>query len=270
MDDILKLYNLNWQPFPRTDPDNTRRFESADLKNALGIIRYTMEELGICAIYGDTGRGVSYAAHCAAISPSASNFTIKYIPCCHVCPRDMYKETCHVIGASPNGCGRQEMITAIRDTARSLKQQGRPLLLMLDNAQNLPDLFFRDLMTMVNEDFGQENLMLLLLCGNKNLKYRLVQPEHKGMYDSLAAHWEFGGFSEEECRAYVSQRLESAGSSLDIVSDEVLSKLYDLSGRGSCRELSNLMRDALLIGAQADCSVIDMNVIRSAVKHREL
>lgn len=270
MEDILKVYHLNRQPFPRTDPDSTKRFDSYDLKNALGIIRYTMEELGICAIYGDTGRGVSYTAQCAAISPSAANFTVKYIPCCHVCPRDMYKEACHVIGASPQGRGRQEMITAIRDTARSLKQQGRPLFLMLDNAQNLPDLFFRDLMTMVNEDFGQENLMLLLLCGNKNLKYRLVQPEHKGMYDSLAAHWEFGGFSEEECRAYVGQRLESAGSSLDIISNEVLSQLYDLSGRGSCRELGNLMRDALLIGAQAGCPVIDMNVIRSAVKHREL
>ena len=270
MDEILKFYGLRWQPFPRTDPGCTKSFDSTDLKNALGVVRYTLPELGICAVYGDTGRGISYAAHCASKSPSAAGCTVKYIPCCHVCPRDMYKETCRVIGAAPTGKGRQEMITAIRETARSLKQQGRPLFLILDRAQNLPDLFFRDLTAMVHEDFGQENLMLLLLCGDKELKYRLVQPDHKDMYDSLAAHWEFRGFSEDECKSFVLWRLKEAGAAQNLIADEVLSHLYTLSGKGSCRELGNLMRDALLIGAQSECSMIDMNVIRSAVKHREL
>lgn len=270
MEGILKIYGLQRQPFPRTDPDCSQRFESSDLKHALGAVRYAMGELGICAVYGDTGRGISYAAHCAASSPAVAGCTVRYIPCCHVCPRDMYKETCRIIGASPSGKGRQDMITSIRETARSLKQQGRPLFLILDRAQNLPDLFFSDLAAMVHEDFGQENLMLLLLCGDKDLKYRLIQPEHKDMADSLAAHWQFRGFSEDECRAFVMQRLGEAGASPGLVSEEVLSQLHTLSGRGSCRELGSLMRDALLIGAQSGCPVIDMNVIRSAVKHREL
>lgn len=270
MNDMLKIYGLKRQPFPRTDPDCRGRFESEDLKNALAAVRFTEAELGICAIYGDTGRGISYAAHCVKKDTAASNFTVKYIPCCHVCPRDMYKEACRVIGAAPEGRGRQDMITAIRQTARSLKQQGRPLLLILDRAQNLPDLFFHDLVTMVYEDFGQENLMLLLLCGDKELKYRLSEPDHKDMYDSLAAHWEFHGFSEEECRSFVRQRLEQAGASMEIISGDVLSHLHGLSGSGSCRELGNLMREALLIGAQSARPVIDMNVARSAVRHREL
>ncbi len=112
--------------------------------------------------------------------------------------------------------------------------------------------------------------MLLLLCGDKDLKYRLVQPDHKDMYDSLAAHWEFRGFSEEECKSFVKQRLKEAGAVQNLVTEDVLSQLHTLSGKGSCRELSNLMRDALLIGAQSECPMIDMNVIRSAVKHREL
>lgn len=270
MHELLKIYGLDRQPFPRTDPGCAGRFESTDLKNALAVVRYTKEEMGICAFYGDTGRGISYAAQCASKGSSAADCTAKYIPCCHVCPRDMYKEACRVIGAAPSGRGRQEMITAIRETARSLKQQGRPLFLILDRAQNLPDLFFRDLVAMVHEDFGQENLMTLLLCGNKELKYRLASPDHKDMYDSLAAHWEFRGFSEDECRLFVRQRIENAGASPDIIGEDVLSQLHVLSGGGSCRELCNLMRDALLIGAQAGRLVIDMNVARSAVKHREL
>ena len=270
MTDMLKFYGLEKQPFPRTDPDCAGRYESADLKKALGAVRYTRSELGLCAVYGDTGTGVSYAAHCAAAGPKTAGFTVRYIPCCHVCPRDMYKETCRVIGAAPEGKGRQEMITAIRGTARSLRQQGRPLFLILDNAQNLPDLFFRDLVTMVREDYGQDNLMLLLMCGSRELKYRIVRPDHKDMYDSLAAHWEFRGLSEDECRDFVRRRIEGAGASHDIIDSAVMDQLYGLCGKGNFRELGSLMRDALLIGAQAGRSVIDMNVIRSALKHREL
>ena len=270
MTEMLKFYGLARNPFPRTDPDCGGRYESADLRNALGAVRYTRSELGICAVYGDTGRGVSYAARCASAGPGTADFTVKYIPCCHVCPRDMYKETCRVIGSVPEGKGRQEMITAIREAARSLRQQGRPLFLILDNAQNLPDLFFRDLVTMVREDYGQENLMLLLLCGNKELKYRIVRPDHRDMYDSLAAHWEFHGLSEDECRDFVRQRIVQAGASPDIIDRDVLGQLHSLCGKGNFRELGSLMRDALLIGAQAGRSVIDMNVARSAVKHREL
>ena len=91
--------------------------------------------------------------------------------------------------------------------------------------------------------------MLLLMCGSRELKYRIVRPDHKDMYDSLAAHWEFRGLSEDECRDFVRKRID---------------------GKGNFRELGSLMRDALLIGAQAGRSVIDMNVIRSALKHREL
>lgn len=270
MNEILKFYGLNKQPFPRTDPDCRNRFESADLKNTIGVVRFTLEELGICAVYGDTGRGISYAAQCAASAPTTVNCTVKYIQCCHVCPRDMYKETCRVIGAAPQGKGRQDMITAIRETGRSLKQKGRPLFLILDKSQNLPDLFFRDLLSMVHEDFGQENLIMLLLCGDKNLKYRLVQPEHKDMFDSLGAHWGFKGLDEDECRSFVKQRIEKAGGSPDMIHEEVYAQLHTLSGKGNFRELINLMRDSLLIGAQSKREAIDMNVIRSAVKHREL
>ena len=112
--------------------------------------------------------------------------------------------------------------------------------------------------------------MLLLMCGSRDLKYRIVRPDHKDMYDSLAAHWEFRGLSEDECRDLVRRRIEGAGASPDIIDSAVMDQLYGLCGKGNFRELGSLMRDALLIGAQAGRSVIDMNVIRSALKHREL
>ena len=162
------------------------------------------------------------------------------------------------------------MITALREGARALKKQGKPLILVLDNAQNLPDLVLWDLVLLVSGEFGLENLMTLILCGNKDLKYRIQQPENQNLKENLVDHYILNGLSEQEAPEYVLNRLTMAGGSKDMVGEDVLNAMYDISCRGSIRELNNVMRTALLIGAQADRPVIDMTVLRSAVEHRKL
>ena len=162
------------------------------------------------------------------------------------------------------------MITALREGARALKKQGKPLILVLDNAQNLPDLVLWDLVTLVSGDFGLENLMTLILCGTKELKYRIQQTGNQNLEENLIAHYTLKGLSEEEVPKYVMDRLELAGGKKDMISEEALNTLYDLSCRGSIRELNNVMRTALLVGAQSDREQIDMTVLRSAVEHRKL
>lgn len=162
------------------------------------------------------------------------------------------------------------MITTLREGAMGLKKQGKPLVLVLDNAQNLPDLVLWDLVLLVNGDFGLENLMTLILCGTKDLKYRIQQTENRNLEENLVDHYILNGLSEQEAPQYVLNRLTLAGGNKDMVSEEVLNAVYEISCRGSIRELNNVMRTALLIGAQAGRTVIDMTVLRSAVEHRKL
>lgn len=270
MTDALAYYGLNFQPFPRRLNDPEKKYPSEDLRQTQAILRYTLPEMGIVLICGDTGRGMSYAVFCATDSLTNMSYTVRCVPICHICPRDFYRETCRVVGTQPNGRSRQDMITALRRGALDLKKQGRPLVLVLDNAQNLPDLVLWDLVTLVSGDLGLENLMTMVLCGTKELKYRIQQTENQNLQENLTAHYILKGLSEEEVPKYVLNRLELAGGKKELITEEALNSLYDLSCRGSIRELNNVMRDAILLGAQADWKVIDMTVLRSAVEHRKL
>ena len=270
MSAILDYYGLRFQPFPQRLNDADRKYETNDLKQTYAVLRHDLPEMGIFLVCGDTGRGASYAVFCATEPLSRANYTVKCMPVCHICPRDFYREACRVVGTSSFGKSRQAMITALRQGALDLKRQGKPLVLVLDNAQNLPDLVLWDLVTLVNGDFGLENLMTLILCGNKDLKYRIQQPENQNLEENLVNHYTLKGLSEQEAPGYVLNRLEMAGGKKDMVSGEALNALYDVSCRGSIRELNNIMRTALLVGAQADRSVIDLTVLRSAVEHRKL
>lgn len=270
MSTILDFYGLRFQPFPQRLNDAKSRYETNDMKQAYAVLHYALPEMGISLICGDTGRGVSYAVYCATESLSGANYTVRCMPVCHICPRDFYKEACRVVGTPSFGRSRQAMITALRQGAMDLKKQGKPLMLVLDNAQNLPELVLWDLVTLVSGDFGLENLMTLILCGTKDLKYRIQQPENRNLEENLVAHYTLKGLSEREAPEYVIDRLVKAGGKKDMVSEDVLNALYDISCRGNIRELNNVMRTALLIGAQASRPVIDMTVLRSAVEHRKL
>lgn len=267
---MLNFYGLHFQPFPTKLHDDGKKYESIDVKQTTAILRYALPEMGISLICGDTGRGTSYAVYCATQPLKRANYTVSYVPVCHICPRDFYKEACRVIGTSSIGRSRQAMITALRQGAMELKNQGKPLVLVLDNAQNLPDLVFWDLVTLVNGDFGLENLMTLILCGNKDLKYRILQSENQTLEENLVAHYTLKGLSEQEVPAYVLDRILLAGGKKDMICEDALNALFELSGRGSIREVNNIMRTALLVGAQANRQVIDMAVLRSAVEHRKL
>lgn len=270
MSTILEHYGLQFQPFPQRLDTAERKFISTDVKQVEAILRYTLPEMGILLYCGDTGRGTSYAVYCATESIDQSNHTVKCVPVCHICPRDFYKEACRIVGAAPPGRGRQAMITALRQGAIDLKEQGRPLVLVLDNAQNLPDLVLWDLVTLVSGDFGLQNLMTLILCGTKDLKYRIQQSENENLEENLVEHYTLKGLSDKETAAYVLNRLTMAGGKKDMVSEDVLGALYGVTCQGNIREVNNVMRTALMIGAQAQRPVIDMTVLRSAVEHRKL
>ena len=270
MSGILDYYGLRFQPFPQRLDDTGKKYESNDLKQTNAVLRYTLPEMGVNLICGDTGCGVSYAVYCATESLSKAKYTVRYMPVCHICPRDFYKEACRVVGTQSLGKSRQAMITALRQGALDLKKQGKPLVLVLDNAQNLPELVFLDLVTLVSGDFGLENLMTLILCGTKDLKSRIQKPENRNLEENIAAHYILKGLSSQEVPDYVLNRLALAGGKQEMVSADVLNALYGLSCNGSIRELNNVMRTALLVGAQAERPVIDMTVLRSAAEHRKL
>lgn len=270
MSAVLDYYGLRFQPFPQRLNDAEKSYSTTDLQQIEAVIRHSLDEMGIILVCGDTGRGTSYCVFCATEPLKNMSYTVRYVPICHISPRDFYRETCRTVGIQPAGKSRQDMITALRQSAKEMKRQGRPLVLVLDNAQNLPDLVLWDLVTLVSEDLGLGNLMTLILCGTKDIKYRIQQTGNQCLEENLAERYTLKGITEEEVPDYVVDRLLRAGGKKDMISEDVLNALYDLSCRGSIRELNNVMRVALLVGAQSRREVIDMTVLRSAVEHRKL
>lgn len=264
---IKEVYGLNMQPFRKGLQPEKFMYISNDLKQAAGAVENSILENGIGLICGDSGTGVSISTYTAYTRLKDKAYSFVYYPVCHISPRDFYKECCRLMGAFPDGKGRQAMISAIRKKGIEAKQQGYTLVLILDNAQNIPGLVANDLKTMVSENYDLANCMSLILSGTRELKSILRLPENRSLQMNVSFTYTMNGLSENETALYVKHKIQAAGGSPDIVQEQVLNELYSLCGRGNCKAIDNMMRTALMIGAQYNRDVIDIEVLRAAAAH---
>ncbi len=261
---LFDVYGLKYQPFQKGNLQSTLCFESFDLKNAVSVVAKSAEEVGIGLICGESGTGVSFITHAGVERLPRAQYEVCYYGVSQICPRDFYKEVCRITKANPDGRGRQSMITAIRSRAQALHDQGRHLLLVLDRAENIPELVLGDLPGLISADYDLANHGILILCGTEKVKSLLRRYGSDSFRYDISYSYKCRGLSEEELARYVRFKLSAAGASPDVLDDAVVRELYEISANGNCKRVNNLMRIALKIGAQHNRKTIDVDVLRSA------
>lgn len=270
MTDFWSNYGMNRNPFRNTIFDSDTPFQSTDYKKAQYALKFTAENTGIGCVFGDIGTGVSYTAYRFKKELKPTSFTVKYVKVFHISPRDFYKEVCRSLDLSLSEKSRQSMITGIQERATQLKEQGHPLILILDNAQNIPDLAFNDLPCLVSEDYNRANRMTVLLCGTKDLKYRMASSSNPNWEQEIVTHYTFERLSRQETVSYVEHRLKSAGGNLDLISPDSVNALYSLCREGYCKDINNIMAEAFLVAFMNKRNVIDLDILVAAAEHRKL
>ena len=270
MDKVWDSFGMERNPFSNATCGSDIPFQSRDFKQALACMKLTVNSMGIGCIFGDTGKGVSYAAYRYTQELQSSSNTVKYVKVFHVSPRDFYKETCRTLGLPLLEKSRQSMITAIRSCAVQLKNQGHPLVLVLDNAQNIPELALCDLPGMISDDFDIAPHMTLLLCGTKDLKHRMYSSCDPFWEQELVSHFTFSGLTKEETAAYIEHRIKTAGGNPELVSDEAKDALYSLARDGCCKDINNILREAFAIACLNKRPVVDLTILTAAAEHRKL
>ena len=76
----------------------------------------------------------------------------------------------------------------------------------------------------------------------------------------ITIHYNYEGLDDREVSEYILHKLNCAGASRNNISESALGAIHGYS-RGNPRLIDNLMTDALTIGAQQECQVINDEII---------
>ena len=266
---FLDYYALSFNPFDKQCIKEKDGFMSSDFKQMTSRLEYLKNVRGIGVFTSRPGMGKTFALRCFAKSLVPNKDHMEYICLSTVSVAEFYRELCEILGVSLRG-GKPGRFKAIQEQIEYLYREKRqPLILAVVEAQFLNTAILNDIRMLMNYGYDSLNCFTLILCGESHLNSTLRKPVHEALRQRITVHYDFTGLSDTEVPEYVRHKISIAGGAPSIITEAAMASVNSLS-QGNPRIIDNIMTDALTIGAQKDRSVIDPEVILSAVNNQNL
>lgn len=147
---------------------------------------------------------------------------------------------------------------------------GETAVLIVDEAQNLPDEVLEEIRMMTNLETFTEKLLQIVLVGQTELEQRLKQPHLRQLRQRLTLRSKTHPLTAEETTAYIQQRLRIAGSSgEEIFEREALNAIFRYSG--GIPRVINLLCEHCLVSAFVDqLKTVHVSIVDAVARDFEL
>jgi general secretion pathway protein A len=243
-----KFYNLKKEPFHIT-PDPRFLYLSERHKQALASIMYGIEKRkGFVAITG--GVGVGKTTVIRAYLEKATNAGLKMIYVFHanVSFKDLVKTIYRELGLELAATDLIEMVDGLHLALIELYRQGKTVVVIIDEAQNMPIETLENLRMLSNLETPTEKLIQVVLVGQTELEELLEKHELRQLKQRIAIRSRIAPLSAQESYAYIEHRLSVAGLDKPTIFSKGALDIIVKEANGVPRLLNILCDNALITG----------------------
>ena len=166
---------------------------------------------------------------------------------------------------------KSSLIEALSEHFLNQYTKGRRCVIMVDEAQNLPNETFEELRMLSNLEIGSDFLLQIILVGQPQLKQRLADPALAQLAQRISVYYHLSNLSKEEVGQYIRHRLKVAGykGPEPLFQDDAIDFIAEVS-KGIPR-LINSLCDACLTYAFADeTKIVTRKLAEKVVQDNEL
>jgi len=263
-------YNLREEPFRLTSDPRFFHLAEPHAAALATVVEAVMRRKGFVLMTGPIGTGKTTVVHtalqilterAATSHPISSAFILN-----PTLSREEFMEMILTEFEIPcTATSKPARLSALQRMLLETQRKGGTSLLLVDEAHLLTPELLEEIRLLSNADTYQEKLLQIVLCGQPELLGILRKPALRALRQRVASTCSLRPLSFPEVRAYIAERLHSAGfrgsnSPFPIhVLEEVL-RLTECVPR-----LINLLCDASLsLGCRAHRPVFDLNILEDA------
>jgi type II secretory pathway predicted ATPase ExeA len=137
------------------------------------------------------------------------------------------------------------MFQKFQDFMISEYAEGRRVVLIIDEAQNLSAEGLEELRMLTNINANKDELIQLILVGQPELKGMVLSPNMRQLAQRVAASFHLQGMDEETVKGYIAHRLQVAGGTGEEFSEGACKAIFTAT-RGIPRLVNQLCEFSML------------------------
>ena len=243
-----EFYRLTGKPFQLT-PDQRFFYESQVHHRAMAYLRYGLAQgEGFIVITGGIGTGKTMLVRNLFSELENRDVMAAQLVTTQVGPEDMLRMVCASFGLAHEGMNKATLLHNLEAIARARFTEGKRILLVVDEAQNLPGRSLEELRMLANFEIDGRSLFQSFLLGQDELRRTLKGAGMEQLRQRIIASHNLDPLSPEETKGYIEFRLGRVGWNGDPALDAaIFPTIHELTG-GVPRRINALCDRLFLYG----------------------
>ncbi|MCS6778200.1 MAG: tRNA (adenosine(37)-N6)-threonylcarbamoyltransferase complex ATPase subunit type 1 TsaE, partial [Geminicoccaceae bacterium] len=253
----LDFYRLTGRPFQLT-PDHAFYYGSRSHRRAVAYLSYGLQQgEGFIVVTGEVGAGKTTLVHWLAAQLGERRVLAPSLPGLRIGPEETLAAVGQSLGAEASAGGQVALLRAIEARLRELAANGRRVLLVVDEAQNLGVEALEALRSVSNLGDAGRAVVQILLVGQPQFRAMLARPELAQLRERIVASYHLGPLEADEVQAYIEHRLARVGWQGDPrITVEACRAIHAATG-GLPRRINLLCARLLVLGALEERHELD-------------
>jgi general secretion pathway protein A len=262
--DFLSFFGLKEDPFKLT-PDPAYFYPSSSHNEGLLLMDYSIDQKeGFILVIGDPGTGKTTLLK-VFLEQWNDRAEIAIVLTPRLSPEEFLISVAEDLNINPANKNKNEIIRMLRDFMTQKSAEGKRVIIIVDEAQNLPAETLEELRLLSNLETDKDKLLQIILLGQPELEPKLMTEKLRQLNQRITTRVHLRHFNPDETMDYINYRLIKAGKQNLQVHKRSGRLAYKLSN-GIPRLINMLISRALMAAFLEESNVILPRHISHAVK----
>lgn len=260
----LAYYGLQEKPFDiSTDPKFLWLGEKH--KEAFAVLKYgVLENKGFLLLTGDVGAGKTTLIH-ALVEDMGEDVILATIPDPGLELMEFYRYLAWAFNLDNSFSNKADFIFIFREFLHHAFDNGKKVLLIIDEAQRLPNDLLEEIRLLSNIELHDTKLLNIFFVGQVEFNTKLIEPVNRAVRQRITVSNHIQPLTEKETGDYIRHRLKVAGCQKNIFSFVAIHEIYKFSG--GYPRLINIVSDlALLTGFVKGVKKIGPDIVCESIE----
>lgn len=262
----LSFFGFSESPFSNTPDPKFFSPTMSQRKTLNALVRGVKEKKGFLVLTGDVGTGKTTLSR-TLLKMLDRKIATALVLNSDLSEEEILKAILMDFGLAVEGMSKFDLMEGLYRYLVHRTNLGRPTLIVVDDAQNLPPRSLEQIRMISNFETDKEKLIQILLVGQPELDEKLNSHEFRQINQRIAVREHLQPLLPVETVTYVQQRLTRVGGNAasDIFTYQALKAVHRETG-GYPRTVNTLCDHVLAEARRTQCRTIDATMVRGTAR----